>query len=283
MERKKILVKRKKISKSYKKPIIIGSVVVLSVILLLVSLYVSLILPWKNVYLKVGNNKITYDEINYQIYLASKTLNSPLPNLQTGDPKSLAASRNVLQLAYINAISDGILYNKALRDNLNVSQSEIDSYIANLRDSVSQGFNNKELALEDFLSTIGVRKSSLRDIVYKKLLADKEIDLLTKDITVSEQEVKNFYEEFSQVYVKNPNEKEKYFKEHYEKIREDCLRSKKDQYVSTTLRTNIINEGIKDIQVDNPYKKLMRFWYGTFLGTQIPEIYKATNVQDLLT
>ncbi|MGB9769206.1 MULTISPECIES: hypothetical protein [Caldisericum] len=283
MERKKILVKRKKISKSYKKPIIIGSVVVLSVILLLVSLYVSLILPWKNVYLKVGNDKITYDEINYQIYLASKTLNSPLPNLQTGDPKSLAASRNVLQLAYINAISDGILYNKALRDNLNVSQSEIDSYIANLRDSVSQGFNNKELALEDFLSTIGVRKSSLRDIVYKKLLADKEIDLLTKDITVSEQEVKNFYEEFSQVYVKNPNEKEKYFKEHYEKIREDCLRSKKDQYVSTTLRTNIINEGIKDIQVDNPYKKLMRFWYGTFLGTQIPEIYKATNVQDLLT
>ncbi|MFU2157601.1 hypothetical protein [Caldisericum sp. AR60] len=283
MERKKILVKRKKISKSYKKPIIIGSVVVLSVILLLVSLYVSLILPWKNVYLKVGNDKITYDEINYQIYLASKTLNSPLPNLQTGDPKSLAASRNVLQLAYINAISDGILYNKALRDNLNVSQSEIDSYIANLRDSVSQGFNNKELALEDFLSTIGVRKSSLRDIVYKKLLADKEIDLLTKDITVSEQEVKNFYEEFSQVYVKNPNEKEKYFKEHYEKIIEDCLRSKKDQYVSTTLRTNIINEGIKDIQVDNPYKKLMRFWYGTFLGTQIPEIYKATNVQDLLT
>jgi len=27
----------------------------------------------------------------------------------------------------------------------------------------------------------------------------------------------------------------------------------------------------------------MRFWYGTFLGTDVPEVYKAVSVQELLT
>ncbi|BAL80893.1 SurA N-terminal domain-containing protein [Caldisericum exile] len=283
MERKKILKKKNKTAKSIKKPLIVGAISVFVIILVLIFIYAGIFLPWKDVYLKVGDNKITYDEMNYQVYLAAKTLNSPLPNIQSNDPKSLAAARNVLQLAYINAISDAVLYNKAKNDGLSISDNEVDSYISNLTESVSSGFNNKELALEDFLNTIGVKKSSLKNVIYKKLLADREVDLLTSHITVSENEIRDFYNEFLSAYVKNENEKEKYFKENYNKIKEDCLKNKKDQYVATTLRRNLINEEINNITVDNPYKRLMRFWYGTFLGTDIPEMYKNVSVQDLLT
>ena len=283
MEKKKVVKIRKARKFSIRKQIFIGIGIALAVVLLLAAVFASVFLPWKEVFLTVGDSKITYDEMNYQVYLASKTLNAPLPNLQSSDPKTLAASRNVLQLAYVNAISDAILSNKARQENLQVTESEIEAYISNLKNDVSSGFNDKDLALKDFLKTIGVKESALREIALNKIMANKEKEKLTSNITVTDEEVKSFYNDFWNAYVKNENEKEKYFAENYNKIKEDCLKNKKEQYVSNTLRRELINEEINNIEVDNPYKKLMRFWYGTFLGTDIPEIYRNVSIQELLT
>lgn len=283
MERKKIVKIKRRETKNTRRNLLIVLGVILAVFVILTGVYATVFLPWKNVFLKVGSDKITYDEMNYQVYLASKTLNAPLPNLQSNDPNSLAAARNVLQLAYINTLSDSILYNMAKSEGITATNEEVEQSINALKDSVSKGYNDKELALDDFLNTIGVQRSSLWEIILKQLVANKEKDKLTSNIKVTDDEVKSFYNDFWSAYVKNASDKEKYFQENYQKIKEDCLKNKKEQYVTNTLRRELINNELKNIEVDNPYKKLMRFWYGTFLGTDIPEIYKNLSVQELLT
>ncbi|MEF3245577.1 MAG: SurA N-terminal domain-containing protein [Caldisericaceae bacterium] len=265
------------------KKLLIPILSLLVIVAIFISVYTSVFLPWNNVFLEVDKNKITYDEINYQIYLAAKTLNAQLPSLTSSDPKELVAAKNVLQLAYVNTISDTILKNLSEKNNLKVSQTEINNYVNNLKEEIGKDFTNKDLALEDFLITINVSKNSFPKIVEKLLLAKKEEDELTKNISVSEKEVKDFYNDFWTAYTSDQNKKDAYFKENYSLIEKDALTNKKNNYVNQTLRQTLIRDNINLIKVDNPYKKLMRFWYGTFLGTDIPEIYRITNIQDLLT
>lgn len=265
------------------KKLLIPILLLLVIVAIFISVYTSVFLPWNNVFLEVDKNKITYDEINYQIYLAAKTLNAQLPSLTSSDPKELVAAKNVLQLAYVNTISDAILKNLAEKNNIKVSQTEINNYVNNLKEEIGKDFTNKDLALEDFLITINVSKNSFPEIVEKLLLAKKEEDELTKNISVSEKEVKDFYNDFWTAYTSDQNKKDAYFKENYSLIEKDALTNKKNNYVNQTLRQTLIRDNINLIKVDNPYKKLMRFWYGTFLGTDIPEIYRITNIQDLLT
>ena len=175
--------KKKKSNKGLK--ITIGIIAIVAVLLALT--FSLLLLPWKNVYMQVGKNRITYNELNYQVYLASQSLNAQLPNLNSTNPKELAASRNVLQLAYVNLISNAILYNKALEENISISEEEVNSYIDNLKNKVAQDYNDKDLGLEIFLDSIGVQKDALKEIVQKMLIAQKEEDVLTKDITVSKE------------------------------------------------------------------------------------------------
>ena len=271
--------KKKKSNKGLK--ITIGIIAIVAVLLALT--FSLLLLPWKNVYMQVGKNRITYNELNYQVYLASQSLNAQLPNLNSTNPKELAASRNVLQLAYVNLISNAILYNKALEENISISEEEVNSYIDNLKNKVAQDYNDKDLGLEVFLDSIGVQKDALKEIVQKMLIAQKEEDVLTKDITVSKEEVVEFYNNFWSAYVDNEKDKATYFEQNYEKIKADTLKSKKSNYVQATLRPTLVRDHINDVKIDNPYKAFMRFWYGSFLGTNIPEVYKAISVQELLT
>ncbi len=273
----------KKKRKADVKKLLIPIFSLLVIVAIFISVYALVFLPWKNVFLEVDKNKITYDEINYQIYLAAKTLNAQLPSLTSSDPKELAIARNVLQLAYVNTISDAILVDLAEKNNIKVSQTEINNYVDNLKEEIGKDFTNKDLALEDFLITINVSKNSFPKIVEKLLLAKKEEDELTKNISVSEKEVKDFYNDFWAAYTNDQNKKDAYFKENYSLIEKDALTNKKNNYVNQTLRQTLIRDNINLIKVDNPYKKLMRFWYGTFLGTDVPEIYRITNIQDLLT
>lgn len=271
-------VKKEKSNKSLK--ITIGIIII---VVLIVSTFSLLLLPWKNVYMQVGKNRITYDELNYHVYLASTSLNAQLPNLNSTDPKELAVSRNVLKLAYVNLISNAILYNKALEDNISVSEEEVNSYIENLKNKVAQDYNDKNLGLDVFLDSIGVQKDALKEIVKKMLIAQKEEDVLTKDITVSKEEVVEFYNNFWSAYVDNDKDKATYFEQNYEQIKADTLKSKKSNYVQVTLRPTLVRDNINNVKIDNPYKTFMRFWYGTFLGTDVPEVYKAVSVQELLT
>ena len=271
-------VKKEKSNKSLK--ITIGIIII---VVLIVSTFSLLLLPLKNVYMQVGKNRITYDELNYHVYLASTSLNAQLPNLNSTDPKELAVSRNVLKLAYVNLISNAILYNKALEDNISVSEEEVNSYIENLKNKVAQNYNDKNLGLDVFLDSIGVQKDALKEIVKKMLIAQKEEDVLTKDITVSKEEVVEFYNNFWSAYVDNDKDKATYFEQNYEQIKADTLKSKKSNYVQVTLRPTLVRDNINNVKIDNPYKAFMRFWYGTFLGTDVPEVYKAVSVQELLT
>lgn len=273
----------KKKRKTNIKKLLVPIFSLLVIVAIFISVYALVFLPWKNVFLEVDRNKITYDEINYQIYLAAKTLNAQLPSLTSSDPKELVAARNVLQLAYVNTISNAILVDLAEKNNIKVSQTEIDNYVNNLKEEIGKDFTNKDLALEDFLININVSKDSFSKIVEKLLLAKKEEEALTKNISVSEKEVKDFYNDFWTAYTNDQNKKDTYFKENYSLIEKDALTNKKTNYVNQTLRQTLIRDNINLIKVDNPYKKLMRFWYGTFLGTDIPEIYRITNIQDLLT
>ena len=273
---------QKKKNSNYRRVFIIGIIIVLGVLSIGCAIYTGIFLPWKDVYFKIEENRVTYDEINYQVYLAAKTLNAPLPDLSSTNPQVLASSRAVLQLAYVYAMSDAILYNKAVKAHLTVSNEEVEAYINNLKKSISSELNYKTETMEDFLNSIGVRKNKLETIVHKKLLAEKEKDRLTENIIVTREEVYSFYNEFSNAYVKNEKEKDTYLKENYAKVESDALKNKKEHYVMSTLRNTLIKDEIQKIEIDNPYKKLMRFWYGTFLGTEIPEIYKAKTPQDLL-
>ncbi len=258
-----------------KKKITLAIIAAVIVIIGGISLvFTEYLLPWRNVYVTVKETKVYEYSMSYEMIEQADALNVPYSSFVTEDPKSNMARQMVTDNARNEVIYKRLFYLMGIKDGFDVAQDEINAALETFKKNTNLGTNESvEQSYKDELDARGLSGKDFMEIVKENIIVQKEKDKLTANIALSDKDLKAYFDEWGFGYdPKNPNRQEVYGK-NIEQIKKDALYMKKKDYL-TGIEKKLLADNMSEISFDNPYKKFMRWLYGDFLGTSIPDEYK---------
>ncbi|MGB9695425.1 MAG: SurA N-terminal domain-containing protein [Caldisericaceae bacterium] len=236
--------------------------------------FVAYLLPWKNVYATVNGTKVYNYRMSYEMLEFAQKFNVSPTAFVTDDPHSNAARQMVTENARNETMYTRLLYLMGVKDGFTATQDEVDNAIASFKKTITPSSGQTlEQAYSDELSSMGLTEKDYVDLIKENIISQKEKDKLTANITITDKELKSYFDEWGFGYdPKNPDRQAVYAK-NIEQIKKDALLNKKNDYIASYER-QLLADNMSGISFDNPYKKFMRWWYGSFLGETIPDQYK---------
>lgn len=227
----------------------------------------------RNAYIYVQDKPIYNYEMSNAIIEQAYKNNVNLGSIEQGNPKSAFVKYTLNKLAEREVISDKLLYLMGLKDNYSCSPAELDKSMYEFKKTVTGISNDPEKNFESELELRNITVRQLKQILKEKVIVNKETDKLTRNITVTPKEVRDYYKEWSFAYSEKGKTDDEIFREKYDKIKDDTLYSKKQQYMNKFI-TKLINENKDKIVIDNRYKKFMRWIYSRVLNLAVPDEFK---------
>ena len=267
---------KKREEESFLKRLLKPPFVVLTVVVILVAVLFgtyAYVYSGKNVYIYAQGKPIYNYEMSSAIVEQAYKNNVNLGSIEQGTPKGAFVKYTLNKLAEREVISNKLLYLMGLKDGYSCSPSELDKAMYEFKKGVTGISSDPEKNFESELELRNITVNQLKQILKEKVIADKETDKLTKNITVTPQEVENYYKEWSFAYSEKGKTDSEIFKEKYDKIKDDTLYSKKQQYMNKFI-TKLIDENKDKIVIDNRYKKFMRWIYSSILNLAVPDEFK---------
>ena len=263
------------IKKILNNPALIILIVVLVLVVALLGVY-AYIYSGRNVYAYVDQTPIYNYEMSNEIVNQAYKNNVNLDSIGT-DPKGAFVKYTLTDFAKREVISRRLYYLMGIKDGFTCKKDELDKAFYNFKKQVLSGSTNPEQDFKNELSNRGITESELKNVLREKIIAEKEQDKLTSNISVSSEEVKEYFDEWSYAYVKDGQDKEQVFKDNYKQIESDALDLKKQDYLRKY--TNKLMDGNKGkIVIDNRYKKFMRWVYRSLLNLAVPSQFKPGTV-----
>lgn len=259
-----------------KKSLLIALIVALIIAIIVVSgsLY---LLSWKEVYVVVKGTKVYNYQMFYETYNQAKVFKISALDFLQDNPKYTFLQQMIVDVAKREIISNRLLYLSATNEGITTTEEEIEKAVADFKEEATKGSDNPEQAIKDELDIYGLNEKTLRALLRENIIVEKKKSELTKHISVSEKEVVDYFEEWREGYVKEEGNKESYFKANYEQIKKDALDMKRKDYLTQVSR-NLVEDNASSITFDNAYKRFMRWLYGRFFGTTIPEEYEPQTL-----
>ncbi len=242
----------------------------------LVSLYFS---DWRKVYVNVKGSKVYFSNYKF-VLLRNAQENGLISVVMNPFDTSTSYFRDMLyELADIDVIARRILYLEGQEHGFTYSDEEINKKLETFKNSISNVDEDPDKAYERILGILEISEKDLMEFMKEEVIVDKEIEEQTKNLTISENEISTFYKKYSSSYIKNGETSESAFKNHYDQIRSDALEEKKKEYI-LSLKKRIVEDASmqNEYSFDTPYKRFMRWFYGTFLGHTVPEEYSAEKL-----
>ncbi len=274
LKAKKVSSKREKFKFPFRK-FFIGVLIVILAILITMGAFYLYFKQWKGVYAVVDGSKV----YNYTYYYVqnevAKKLGLTGTIMNPADPKASYYSEMLQNMTLQEVIARRMIYLQGIEDGFKISDeelaAELNKFKANLY--VSEG-QDREQAYQEYLQYTGLSEKELLDNIKESKVVEKVTAKLTEGLSLTESEIKSFFDEFSSAYIEGSETKEEAYKNHYDTIRRDALKAKIDDYMRDY--KNKLIEDIKQkntVSFDNPLKKFMRWWYGNFLGLTAPNEY----------
>lgn len=279
LKAKKVSAKREKFKFPFRK-FFVGVLIAILAILVTMSAFYLYFRQWKSVYAVVEGSKI----YNYTYYYVqnevAKKMGLTGTIMNPADPKSTYYSKMLQDMTLQEVITRRMLYLQGLEDGFIISDeqlaSELDKFKGNLY--VSEG-QDRGQAYQEYLQYTGLSEKELLDNIKESKIVEKVTAKLTENLSVSEGEIKSFFDQFSSAYIEGSESKNEAYKNHYDAIKRDALKAKIDDYMRDY--KNKLIDDIKQkntVSFDNPLKKFMRWWYGNFLGLTAPTEYNLLQL-----
>jgi hypothetical protein len=256
-------------------PALLVILVVVLVAAVLFGVY-GYIYAGRNVYAYVKGTPIYNYEMSNEIVDQAYANNVNLDSIGT-DPKGAFVKYTLTKFAKRAVVSRRLYYLMGLENHFTCSKDELNKALYDFKKEMIGGTANPEQAFKTELSDRGITENELMKILQEKVIAQKEKDELTKNITITPEEVKKYFNEWSYAYVKKGQDPNEVFKNEYEKIKEDALALKKQQYL-IKYTNDLIDKNKKDIVIDNRYKKFMRWFYKSLLNLAVPSQFKPGEI-----
>ena len=270
----------KKERKSFFKRIAENPALIVILVVVIVSAFLfgvyGYIYAGRNVYAYVKGTPIYNYEMSSEIVDQAYKNNVNLASIGT-DPKGAFVRYTLTNFAKRAVIARRLYYLMGLKNHFTCSKEELDKALYDFKKQVIGDSTNPEQAFKTELENRGITEKQLLQILREKVIAQKEKDALTKNITITPEEVKKYFKEWSYAYVKDGQNPEEVFKKEYDKIKSDALSFKKQQYL-VKYTNNLINKNKKYIVIDNRYKKFMRWFYRSLLNLAVPSQFKPGEV-----
>ncbi len=254
-------------------------IVILVVVILAAALLgtYAYIYAGRKVYAYVKGTPVYNYEMSNEIVNQAEKNNVNLDSIGT-DPKGAFVRYTLMSLAKRAVISRRLYYLMGLKDGFKCTKSELDKALYEFRKNNVVGSDTPEKDFKNELEVRGVTEKQLEGILREEIIANKEKDKLTKNITITPEEVKEYYKEWSYAYTNDGKEDaEKVFKEKYDTIKNDALAMKKQDFLRK-YTNKLIEENKKDIVIDNRYKKFMRWVYKALFNLAVPDEFKPGTV-----
>ena len=270
----------KKDNQSFFKRIIENPALIVILVVVIVSAFLfgvyGYIYAGRNVYAYVKGTPIYNYEMSNEIVDQAYNNNVNLASVGT-DPKGAFVRYTLTKFAKRAVIARRLYYLMGLKNHFSCSKDELDKALYDFKKQVIGDSANPEQAFKTALEDRGITERELLQILQEKVIAQKEKDELTKNITITPEDVKKYFDEWSYAYVKDGQNPKEVFQKEYDKIKSDALSFKKQQYL-VKYTNNLIDENKKDIVIDNRYKKFMRWFYKSLLNLAVPSQFEPGEV-----
>ncbi len=230
----------------------------------------------RNVYAYVDGTPIYNYEMSNEIVDQAYKNNVNLSSIGT-DPKGAFVKYTLTNFAKRAVFSRRLYYLMGLKDGFTCSNDELNKALYDFKKQVLKGSTNPEEDFKNELEDRGITLNELKDILREKVIAQKEEDKLTANITVTPQDVKKYFDEWSYAYVKKGQDKDKVFKDKYDQIKSDTLYMKKQDFLRK-YTNKLLSENKGKIIIDNRYKKFMRWVYRSLFNLAVPSQFKPGSV-----
>ncbi len=250
-------------------------VVILIVVILAGILFgtYAYIYAGRKVYAYVKGTPIYNYEMSNEIVNQAEKNNVNLESIGN-DPKGAFVRYTLMNLAKRAVISRRLYYLMGIKDGFGCTKSELDKALYDFRKNNVGNSDTPEKDFKNELEIRGVTEKELEGILREEIIANKEKGKLTKNITITPEEVKKYYKEWSYAYTNDGKENaEKVFKEKYNTIKNDALAMKKQDFLRK-YTNKLIEENKKYIVIDNRYKKFMRWVYKSLFNLSVPDEFK---------
>jgi len=256
------------------KKVIIPLLIILVILGGVAAAFAAYLLPWKNVYATVKGTKVYEYSMSHQMLEQAQKFNVSPSAFVTNDPQSNAQTQMVTENARNEVMYTRLFYLVGIKDGFTATQDEVNSAIEAFKKTLTlSNGETLEQAYKNELDARGLTEKDYIEIVKESLISQKEKDKLTANITLTDKELKSYFDEWGFGYdPKNPDRQAVYNK-NIEQIKKDATAMKKNDYL-LGIERNLLSDSMSEISFDNPYKKFMRWWYGSFLGETIPDQYK---------
>ncbi len=254
-------------------------IVILVVVILTGALFgtYAYIYAGRKVYAYVKGTPIYNYEMSNEIVNQAEENNVNLNSIGT-DPKGAFARYTLMSFAKRAVISRRLYYLMGIKDGFKCTKDDLDKALYDFKKNVIGNSNTPEKDFKNELEIRGINEEELKKILSEEIIANKEKDKLTKNITITPEEVKKYYKEWSYAYTNDGKENaDKVFKEKYATIKSDALAMKKQDFLRK-YTNNLIEKNKKYIQIDNRYKKFMRWVYRSLFNLSVPNQFKPGNV-----
>lgn len=121
------------------------------------------------------------------------------------EEESIKETLRESQLKYIDYLVDEkVLLKKAEDFDVVPSEDEISSYVDENEDTYKGYFNGEQTQYEEYLESIGQTTETFKELLRTQCIINNAIDEMVKDITASEDELKEYYEENKDTFKDEP-------------------------------------------------------------------------------
>ena len=275
IEKKELKDHRSLLRKIVENPALIVIIVITFLVVSLFGTY-AYIYAAKNVYAYVDGMPVYQYEMSNEIIDQAIKNNVDLGSIGT-DPKGAFAKYTLTEFAKRAIFSRKLYYIIAIKDGFTCTKNELDKAFYDFKKQNLSGTANPEEEFKKILDMRGITEKQLRTVLREEVIAQKEKDKLTANITVSPEEVQKYFDEWSYAYVKGGQDKGQVFKEQYARIKSDALDMKKQDYLRK-YTNNLMEKDKNNIVIDNRYKKFMRWAYSSLLNLAVPPQFKPGTV-----
>ena len=275
VEKKGLKNHRSLFRKIVENPALIIVIVIAFLVVALLGSY-AYIYAGRNVYAYVDGMPVYQYEMSNEIVDQAIKNNVDFGSIGT-DPKGDFVKYTLTEFAKRAIFSRKFYYIIGIKDGFTCTKDEINKAFYDFKKQTLSGSINPEEEFKKVLNISGITEKELRAILREKVIAQKEKDKLTADITVSPEDVQKYFDEWSYAYAKDGQDKGKIFKEQYGQIKSDALDIKKQDYLRK-YTNNLMEKDKNSIVIDNRYKKFMRWAYGSLLNLAVPPQFKPGTV-----
>lgn len=174
--------------------------------------YVSLIVPvliiggiftWlyqtKDIVMRVGSEVVTAQELNIEMErLKPSNYEKTLTSMSASDRKD---AENMLRSKAIeNLMKLKSIYLYAKENNIKVTKEDIDKEIKNFEAALKESSGSENIDLKATLADLGISWKTFYKDMRDQAIYNKVLEPIIKNVTVTEEEAKEYYEQYSSYY-----------------------------------------------------------------------------------